>query len=235
MTIASRKLARTPSLAVLAMVVLVFGGIGLAACGSSEDQPASPLDASADGQTTSGQDTKGTATDGTDTDGAETDTHGEDDDDSGESTSNQVELSVPLQSGALIFGAQAVGTTSIRRASVSVRNRSDETASISEVRFTGDASSDFLLADGTTCMPPLELEPGERCSIRVSFAPTRPGERQARLTITVADGVAGAGVSGIGKLPVLIPTPPLETNQSKKADSTDTDTTETSESETTDE
>ena len=83
-------------------------------------------------------------------------------------------------------------------------------------------------------MPPFELVPGERCSIRVSFAPTRPDERQARLTITVADGVAGwcqrdRQVTGAH------PSATLGDKPVQNADSTDTDTTETSESETTDE
>jgi hypothetical protein len=236
MTTRCPKLSRMQSVIALSALVLVLGAIGLAGCGSSDDQAASRADtATTDGQKTDGRDTNGKNADGKDTDGKDTDgeeTNGQDGNDNSEqSTSNQVELSVPFQGGALSFSPQAVGTTSARRAAVSVRNKSDETASISEVKFTGEASNDFLLADGTSCVPPLELEPGQRCSIRVSFAPTRRGERRARLTVTAADGIASAEVSGIGKRSGLSPAPPAPTTESKKAEATNTtktDTTETS-------
>jgi hypothetical protein len=235
MTTRCPKLSRTRLLTALCALVLVFGAIGLAGCGSSDDQGASPAETTTttDKQKTDGRHTDRNDTDGKDTDRKDTDdeeTNGQDGSDNSEpSVSNQVELSVPFQGGALSFSPQAVGTTSARRAVVSVRNKSDETTSISEVKFTGEASNDFLLADGTSCVPPLELEPGQRCSIRLSFAPTRPGERRARLTVTAADGIATAEVSGIGKRSGLSPAPPAPTTEPKKTtDTTKTQTTETS-------
>jgi hypothetical protein len=52
----------------------------------------------------------------------------------------------------------------------------------------GPDAADFQLAAGGTCAG--SLAPGGTCTIRVTFRPNAPGNRQARLTIT--DNAAGS-------------------------------------------
>jgi hypothetical protein len=92
---------------------------------------------------------------------------------------------------SIVFGTQTVGTTSAAQ-SVTLTNNGPGTTNISGILISGD------YAQTNTCGP--TLDPGNSCTINVSFAPASSGPRIGRLTINDDAAIAPQTVSlcGIG-------------------------------------
>ena len=97
---------------------------------------------------------------------------------------------------SLVFGEQAVGTTSAAQ-TISVTNTTNIPVTIGDVALSGDA--DFLLGFNS-CMNGSVLFPGEICTLAVSFSPAALGAHDAMLTITHdgADSPLAVALSGTG-------------------------------------
>jgi hypothetical protein len=91
----------------------------------------------------------------------------------------------------IVFGTQTVGTTSAAQA-ITLTNNGPGTTNISGILISGD------YAQTNTCG--LTLDPGNSCTINVSFAPASSGPRIGRLTINDDAAIAPQTVNlcGIG-------------------------------------
>lgn len=86
---------------------------------------------------------------------------------------------VSLSPTSLLFGNQAVGTTSTAR-KVTLQNTGPGTLTINGIAVTGTNSLDF--AQTNTCTSPMAV--GAACTINVTFRPAAPGARNASVSIT---------------------------------------------------
>jgi Abnormal spindle-like microcephaly-assoc'd, ASPM-SPD-2-Hydin len=114
---------------------------------------------------------------------------------------------VTLSPTSLVFGAQAVGTTSASQ-SVTLTNSGTAPLTITGITVAGTNAADF--ARTTTCpLGPSTLAAGANCSIGATFAPTAAGARAA--SIQVADNATGSpqsvALSGTGTAPAVTLTP----------------------------
>jgi len=100
-----------------------------------------------------------------------------------------------LSPTSLAFGGVVVNSTSPRK-TVTVTNKGSAAISITSVRLTGADRAQFVRV--RQC--PAVLPAGESCTVLVSFAPTSPGAKSARLSVSI--GIAGqsrsVALSGTG-------------------------------------
>ena len=115
---------------------------------------------------------------------------------------------VQLTPGSLMFGSQAVGSTSPAQA-VTLTSSGTASLTISSVQITGANAGDFALASGTTCTNGSSVSAGASCTINVTLKPSALGSRSA--TISIADSAAGSphtvSLTGTGGGASLILTP----------------------------
>lgn len=71
---------------------------------------------------------------------------------------------------------------------VSVQSNGGQALSISSIILSGIDPSQFAVTD--TCHSPTVIQPGNFCSISLTFAPTAPGLQQA--TVMIADNAPGS-------------------------------------------
>jgi hypothetical protein len=88
---------------------------------------------------------------------------------------------VSLSPNMLVFGTEAVGTTSPPQM-VTLTNSGTAALNIQMVAISG--GSDFVIESGTTCANGSSLATGSSCVIQVAFSPTTPGQKSAAVTIT---------------------------------------------------
>jgi hypothetical protein len=81
--------------------------------------------------------------------------------------------------GGYFNNAQALGTTSTAR-SIQVENIGSEPAQLTALTFAGDHPADFF-TESTTCGSVVAVDAS--CEIRVAFAPTQTGQRNATLIL----------------------------------------------------
>ena len=114
---------------------------------------------------------------------------------------------VTLSPTSLVFGAQAVGTTSASQ-SVTLTNSGTGPVTITSITVAGTNAADF--GRTTTCpLSPTTLAAGASCTIGATFAPAAAGARAA--SIQVADNATGSphtvALSGTGTAPAVTLTP----------------------------
>jgi hypothetical protein len=111
----------------------------------------------------------------------------------------QPAVSLSLQT--LVFGNQAVGTTSPPEM-LTLTNSGTAALNIQTVAIAG--GSDFLLVSGTTCTNGDSVAIGGSCVIQVAFSPATPGQKSTALMIT--DNAAGSPqqISLTGSSPALV-------------------------------
>lgn len=117
-----------------------------------------------------------------------------------------------LEPNALTFGEQPVGVSSAGQ-TVSFINDSSVAIRVGGITVTGAQLGDFKI-NSTDCLNGL-LNPGERCTVSLNFAPTGPDARSADLIIidpNQADPYR-VSLSGVGVIPppTHTPTPDLST------------------------
>lgn len=116
-----------------------------------------------------------------------------------------------VQPESVDFGDQALGQRSAAR-SIQVTNPSNDAIGIRDVGFTGADAGDFVLAGPRTCVAGASIGEDGSCTVGVSFAPTRQGERSASLAIAL-DGGSGLTVAlsgtGIGQATAVASTSQL--------------------------
>jgi hypothetical protein len=93
--------------------------------------------------------------------------------------------SATLSPTSLSFGNQAVDTTSAAK-KVTLTSAGTANLTISNIAITGANAGDFAETDNC----PANLAPGKKCTISLTFAPSRIGSRRASLTLT--DNAAGS-------------------------------------------
>jgi hypothetical protein len=105
---------------------------------------------------------------------------------------------VTLSPSSLTFAGQAVGTTSTAQ-TLTLKNGTSSSLTISSVAITGTNSGDFALTNGCGA----SLAAAASCTINVTFKPTASGTRSATLTVT--DSGTGsprtASLTGTGTAP----------------------------------
>ncbi len=96
--------------------------------------------------------------------------------------------SVSLSQSSLSFGAIQTNSSSSPPQMVSVQSNGGQALSISSITLSGIDPSQFAVTD--TCHAPTVIQPGNFCSISLTFAPTAPGLQQA--TVVIADNAPGS-------------------------------------------
>jgi len=86
-----------------------------------------------------------------------------------------------LSANSLSFGSLSVGQSSTAQ-TLTITSDGGQALSLNTLTITGANSGDFSETD--TCHVPTVLQPGNSCSVLVSFAPSAVGNRSAALTIT---------------------------------------------------
>lgn len=95
--------------------------------------------------------------------------------------------SVSLSQSSLSFGAIQTNSSSSPQM-VSVQSNGGQALSISSITLSGIDPLQFAVTD--TCHAPTVIQPGNFCSISLTFAPTAPGLQQA--TVMIADNAPGS-------------------------------------------
>jgi hypothetical protein len=90
----------------------------------------------------------------------------------------------------LDFGEVELGSASDVQ-TVTVTNEGTASFVLATLDVAGPAAGEFAIADTSTCVEELELEPGETCSLDLSFSPGSEGERTAALEVETRGGLAG--------------------------------------------
>jgi hypothetical protein len=110
-----------------------------------------------------------------------------------------------LSPSALVFGAQAAGTSSAPQ-TVNLTNSGNGVLNIQTV---GIGSSDFVIGSGTTCTNGSSVAVGGSCVMQVAFSPATPGQKSTALMIT--DNAAGSpqqiSLSGSSQSPTVTISP----------------------------
>jgi hypothetical protein len=108
---------------------------------------------------------------------------------------------------SLLYGIQAIGTTSFAR-KVTLTNQTGGTISIASIAITGTNASDFLNTT-TTCSSTLAVN--QSCIVNVTFTPGALGPRSATLLITDDAGnspqqvtLSGTGVPQVSVAPAAV-------------------------------
>jgi hypothetical protein len=105
---------------------------------------------------------------------------------------------VSIAPGQEQFGGVTVGSTSAARP-VTVSNSGGATATISAIAIANGNSADFTVdSDDCTRTHDGQLDPGERCTVEVTFRPSAPGSRTAELDVTSDGGTPTAALIGTG-------------------------------------
>ncbi|MFB9312788.1 choice-of-anchor D domain-containing protein [Nocardioides plantarum] len=92
----------------------------------------------------------------------------------------------------LAFGQVPVGETSTKE--VTITNRGHATSGTVTVSFNGDPA---FTAQSSTCGS--SLDPGDSCRVKVTYAPTTPGEAASNLIASSPrGGIASIGLTGTG-------------------------------------
>jgi hypothetical protein len=96
------------------------------------------------------------------------------------------------------FGQVDVGSTSGVE-TVTITSGGTAVIVLSRLQLAGPAPSDYAIADSSTCVEGVELEPGEACAVDLMFLPTAAGDREAALEVETRGGLAGrVDLSGSG-------------------------------------
>jgi hypothetical protein len=95
-----------------------------------------------------------------------------------------------LDPTSLEFGAADVGSPSDVQ-TVTVTNGGTAVLVLARIELVGPAPEDFTIEDSSTCSDGVELEPGEDCTVDISFLPGAEGERTAALEVETRGGLAG--------------------------------------------
>src|SRR5262249_10075606 len=104
---------------------------------------------------------------------------------------------------SLEFGEQRLDTSSGAQ-TVTIGNLGDAPMNLGEVEVNGEDASDFELG-ADTCTANT-VEPGEECTVEVSFAPSETGPRAASLGFG-GDTTALVPLAGTGVAPALLVAP----------------------------
>ena len=111
--------------------------------------------------------------------------------------------SVSLSQSSLSFGSIQTNSSSSPQM-VSVQSNGGQALSISSITLSGIDPSQFALSD--TCHSPTVIQPGNFCSINLTFAPTAPGLQQA--TVMITDNAPGSPQSVTLTGTAVAPPPP---------------------------
>ncbi len=96
--------------------------------------------------------------------------------------------SVSLSETSLSFGNIQTNSSSSPPQMVTVKSNGGQALSINSITLSGIDPSQFIESD--TCHAPTVIQPGNFCSISLTFAPTAPGLQQA--TVMIADNAPGS-------------------------------------------
>ncbi len=106
-----------------------------------------------------------------------------------------------LSSTSLSFGSLSVGQTSSAQ-TLTITSNGGQALSLNTIAITGQNAGDFVIT-GDTCHAPTVLQPGNSCSVLVSFTPSAAGSRTAAVTITsnASPPTESAQLNGMGLTP----------------------------------
>jgi hypothetical protein len=101
---------------------------------------------------------------------------------------------------SLSFGSLSIGQTSSAQ-TLTIASAGGQALSLNTLKITGANPQDFAETD--TCHVPTVLQPGNSCSVLVSFTPSAPGSRTAAVTITsnASPTTESAPLNGTGLTP----------------------------------
>ena len=103
-----------------------------------------------------------------------------------------------VQPKSIDFGDEAIGQRSGSH-SVQVTNSTNDAIVIRSVGSAGADAGDFVLAGARTCVAGASVPKDDSCTVGVSFAPTKQGDRTAALAIALDDGTnLNVALSGTG-------------------------------------
>ena len=105
-----------------------------------------------------------------------------------------------LSATSLSFGTLPLGQTSSAQ-TLTITSNGGQALDLNTLAITGTNPGDFSETD--TCHAPAVLQPGQNCSVLVSFKPTASGPRSAALTITdnAAPPTESVTLNGTGQTP----------------------------------
>jgi hypothetical protein len=105
-----------------------------------------------------------------------------------------------LSATSLSFGSLSIGQTSSAQ-TLTITSNGGQALSLNTLAITGANPGDFAETD--TCHVPTVLQPGNSCSVLVSFTPSAAGSRTAAITITsnASPTTESAQLSGTGLTP----------------------------------
>ena len=106
-----------------------------------------------------------------------------------------------LSATSLSFGSLSLGQIS-SALTLTITSNGGQALSLNTVAITGQNAGDFAIT-GDTCHAPTVLQPGNSCSVLVSFTPSATGSRTAAVTITsnASPPTESAQLSGVGLTP----------------------------------
>jgi len=105
-----------------------------------------------------------------------------------------------LSTTSISFGTLSLGQTSSAQ-TLTITSNGGQALDLNTLAITGANASDFSETD--TCHAPAVLQPGQNCSVLVSFTPSASGPRSAAVTITdnAAPPTESVALSGTGQNP----------------------------------
>jgi hypothetical protein len=105
-----------------------------------------------------------------------------------------------LSATSFSFGSLSVGQTSAAQ-TLTITSNGGQALSLNTLAIAGANSGDFSETD--TCHAPTALQPGQSCSVLISFTPSAVGNRSATVTITdnASPSTESVPLSGIGLAP----------------------------------
>src|SRR5260370_14098034 len=112
-----------------------------------------------------------------------------------------------LSATSLSFGSLSLGQTS-SALPLTITSNGGQALSLNTVAITGQNAGDFAIT-GDTCHAPTVLQPGNSCSVLLSFIPSATGSRTAAVTITsnASPPTESAQLNGVGLTPAPAVTP----------------------------
>ena len=167
--------------ALVLCLVALLAGVGVGACGGSDGSGSG-----AGGDSKAASAPKGTATGG-DEDGDHTTT--------GHPGPDGPAFGPPHGD----FGPTARGAAS--KETLEVKNESGDAQTVDGIQIAGANKDDFEITKND-CAVGTELQPGQTCTVEVTFAPGAEGERKASLQVTDKSGAVAKGeLQGSGTAP----------------------------------
>ncbi len=105
-----------------------------------------------------------------------------------------------LSATSFSFGSLSLGQTSSAQ-TLTITSNGGQALSLNTLAITGANPGDFAEMD--TCHVPTVLQPGNSCSVLISFTPSAPGSRAAAVTITsnASPTTESAQLNGTGLAP----------------------------------